>query len=416
MKVLLNLSLLITLVLASDHDASHEVKKDHKDDHEVEQIKKSVEQIAPANMEFSIDLYKHVASSLEKSSPSNIFFSPLSISTAFAMLSLGAKSKTHKQILESLKLNQTTISEEEIYKAFGHLIRTLNKNKSHLKVNIGNAVFVQESLNLVKSFVDDLKHHYNAELRVSDFTKPKIAEQQINDYVKNKTEGKIDQLLKDLDPNTQLVLLNYILFKGEWVHTFNPESTHLGNFIVDDNTTVHVPMMSRSGRYKIFQDEEHSCVVVQLPYKDNAYMLLVIPQLGKIHDIEKALSVEKITKWTNSTVYRTMRLYLPKFSISASLNLNDILSGMGMKNVFSASADLSGITEGGGLKVSKAIHKAVLDVNEKGTEAAAATAIEMTRLASFESERVDRPFLLLICNQDTNSILFMGRVVDPTEK
>ncbi|MEE6526718.1 hypothetical protein FKM82_027511, partial [Ascaphus truei] len=239
---------------------------------------------------------------------------------------------------------------------------------------------------------------------------------QINDYVKNKTNGKIEELVRDLDEDTKMVLVNYVFFKGEWEHPFHPDSTRVSNFSVDEHTEVEVPMMNHLGLYKIFRDLELGCEVIRLPYKNNTFMLLAIPELGKMHALEEALSIETIIRWKNSTQTRLVELYLPKFSFSYSLKLNEILGDIGMTDVFSDQADFSGITEDFKLKVSKAVHKAVLDVDEKGTEAAGATAIEMVPMALFPSHRVDRPFLLLICSQETNSILFMGRVVNPTEK
>ncbi|KAM4662174.1 alpha-1-antiproteinase S-like [Discoglossus pictus] len=419
MKVLLYLSVFIAVVLASDEDISHEIKQQEKHDHHEhhdEKHSKAHQVVSSANIHFAVDMYKHIASNAEKSHPQNIFFSPLSVTTAFSMLGLGAKSITHQKIVEGLKLNETHIKDEEIHEEFHSVLMALNKPKSNLQVDIGNAIFVHDQLKLQNSFEQGVKKFYHAELQASDFTHPMDAEKQINDYVKNKTEGKIEELVKDLSADTMLVLVNHIFFKGEWEHPFHPDSTHEGKFFVDANTTVEVQMMSRTGIYKIFRDNELPCTVFQLQYKDGAHLLLAVPELGKIHEIEEALSAKTIARWINSTHERMMKLNLPKFSISASLDLKEILSGMGMKDVFSNNADFSGIAENIGLKVSKATHKATLDVDEKGTVAAAATAIEMTLLALFHSENINKPFILLLCSEPTNTILFMGKVTDPTAK
>ncbi|XP_053545350.1 serine protease inhibitor A6 [Bombina bombina] len=414
---LLYLSLFITLVHTSVQHVSHDHHPTHEDknEHNGKTHTKALEDICQAHLQFSVSLFRHIASSQEKS-PKNIFFSPFSISTAFSMLSLGAKSETHKQILEGLSLNETRVKEEEIHEAFEQLILALNKPKSDLQVNIGNAVFVQENLNLLKTFADQVEHYYRAEILSTDFSNANDAEKKINDYVKKKTEGKIEELVKDLDDGTKLVLLNYIFFKGEWENKFNPSSTRVSNFFVDGNTTVKVQMMSRIGSYKIYQDDQLPCLVLQLPYKNNASMLVVIPEMGKIREVEEALSVDTIKRWKKSAHLRFTQVHMPKFSISSSVNLKEVLSDMGIKDAFSNKADFSGISQDARLVVTKAVHKAVLDVHEKGTEAAGATAIEIMPMSILQSHKVNRPFILLICSEETDSIFFMGRVTDPTAK
>ncbi|XP_053553491.1 serine protease inhibitor A6 [Bombina bombina] len=416
MNVLPFLCLSIALGLALDHEASHDITQEQKSEHNEEKHTKALEAIATSNAQFAIDLFKHLVSSHEDQGPENMVFSPISISTAFAMLSLGAKSVTHKQILEGLRLNETNLQAEEIHEAFEHLIEALNKPKSNLQVNIGNAAFVQEKLNLLKSFVHEVEHHYHAEVLTADFPKPKVAEQQINEYVKNKTEGKIEEAVHDLDPQAKLLLLNYILFKGEWENIFNPDFTQQRKFTVDANTTVDVQMMHRMGIYNSFHDTELPCSVLLLPYKNNASMLLIAPELGKINQIEEALSVETITRWTNSMQKRFIELGIPKFSVRSSINLNIVLNKMGMIVPFSDNSDFSGITEDAKLTVSKAQHEAILEVDEKGTEAAAVTTIEIVPISLIPSFTFNKPFILLICSEQTYSILFMGKVTDPSKK
>ncbi|KAM4665101.1 serine protease inhibitor A6-like isoform 1-T2 [Discoglossus pictus] len=415
MKFLPYLSIFICLVLASDQDVLHGPQREHKTGHDEENTKVH-EDIASANLQFGISMYKHIATNRERKSQENIFFSPASISMALSMLSVGAKSTTYKQILEGLNLNETHAQQDEIHQEFHNVLMALNKPKSDLQVHIGNAVFLQENLKVEKSFEEGVKKNYHAEIQTSDFTHPNDAKKQINDYVKDKTEGKIKELVKDLDDKTKLVLLNYILFKGEWENPFNPHSTHVSKFFVDDNTTIEVQMMSRMGMHKIFQDDELPCIVLQLPYKNNAYMLLVIPDHGKIHEIEKALSGETIARWKNSTRERFTHIYMPKFSIRNSIDLKSVLSDMGMAEIFDDTADFSGITEETMLKVSKATHKAILDVDEKGTEAAAATDFEIFPAMILEPNMVNRPFITLICSQETNSLLFVGTIMNPTAK
>ncbi|NP_001088508.1 serpin peptidase inhibitor, clade A (alpha-1 antiproteinase, antitrypsin), member 3 L homeolog [Xenopus laevis] len=303
-----------------------------------------------------------------------------------------------------------------MHEAFEHLLQVLNRPKSNLKVKIGNAVFVEDALKILDSFTQEIEHHYHAEIFPSHFKNPAEAEKQINDYVSNKTDGKIQELVKDLSEETKLLLINYIVFKAEWEHPFSSHSTYSGKFSVDDNTTVEVQMMYKTDEYIFFKDEKIPCSVLQLPYKNNASMLLIVPELGKIHEVEEALSVETLKRWKSSAEKRFFELHLPKFSISSSLKLKDILTDMGMGIIFTDSADFSGISEKSRLKISKVVHKAVLDVDEKGTEAAAASAAEAVLTSLMETFNVDRPFITLIYSEEPYSILFMSRVIDPTEK
>ncbi|XP_053331708.1 serine protease inhibitor A3L-like [Spea bombifrons] len=408
MKYFLYLVLFIPVTFASDHDVDGNAEV-------AERIAKIRKELSQANIGFAVGLYKKIVLK-DSESQHNHFFSPVSISSAFSMLSLGAKSATHKQITEGLHLNRTQLNERDIHEAFEHNIRSLNQPKDDLLVNIGNALFLDKNMSLLNSFEEDAQRYYNAEILTANFKNIEGVEKLINDYVQNKTKGKIKELVKDLDKRALMVVVNYILFKGEWINPFNPLFTQTHNFSVDEKTKVKVPMMSRIGLYKILLDPQLPCIVIELPYKGQASMLLVIPELGKIHEVEEALSPETISRWKNSTKQRIIDLRVPKFSIGSSIDLKEIISDMGMADVFSILADFSGITSDVKLVLSKAVHKAVLDVDEKGTEAAAATEIEAVFTALFPTHRVDRPFLLMICDQETDSILFMGRVINPVEK
>nr|5CE0_A Chain A, Native conserpin with Z-variant (E342K) [synthetic construct]5CE0_B Chain B, Native conserpin with Z-variant (E342K) [synthetic construct] len=362
----------------------------------------SSHKLAEANTDFAFSLYRELA----KSSPDkNIFFSPVSISSALAMLSLGAKGDTHTQILEGLGFN----SEADIHQGFQHLLQTLNRPKG-LQLKTANGLFVDKSLKLLDSFLEDSKKLYQAEAFSVDFD-PEEAKKQINDWVEKQTNGKIKDLLKDLDSDTVLVLVNAIYFKGKWKKPFDPENTKEEDFHVDEKTTVKVPMMSQKGKFYYYHDDELSCKVLELPYKGNASMLIILPDEGGLQHLEQSLTPETLSKWLKSLTRRSVELYLPKFKIEGTYDLKEVLSNLGITDLFSPGADLSGITEEK-LYVSKAVHKAVLEVNKEGTEAAAATGVEIVPRSPPEF-KADRPFLFLIRENKTGSILFMGKVVNP---
>ncbi|KAM8920810.1 alpha-1-antiproteinase-like [Pelodytes ibericus] len=417
MKFLPYLSLLFPLLYASDTSLGKGQEQNDKE--KAEDLTNILNKLASANMDFALELYKHIAGQahhLETSSPSNLFFSPFSISTALSMLSVGAKSSSLQQILEGLRFNQSHHRQQDVHKAFEHTIQSLIRPRSELLVIMENVFFLDEKLSLLPRFERDVWQYYKAEIIRCDFKDREEVEKFINDYAENKTDGKIKELAKNLDDKARMVLMNFILFKGVWVNPFHPFATQVRTFSINEKTTVEVPMMSRIGRYKIFMDQQLPCTIIEMPYKGNASMFLVIPELGKMHDIEEALSAETVLRWKNSAKASIIQLYVPRFSIRSSIDLKQVTSDMGMSDLFTRHADFSGITSDVKLKISKAIHRAALDVDEKGTEAAGSTHIERVFTSLPPTHGADKPFFIMICDKTTDTIIFMGRVVNPTDK
>ncbi|XP_054423053.1 alpha-1-antichymotrypsin [Pteronotus mesoamericanus] len=372
--------------------------------------------LASSNTDFAFSLYKQLAL---KNPQKNVVFSPMSISMALAFVSLGARGTTLTEILGGLKFNLTEISETEIHQGFQHLLHALNQSKSLMQLSVGNAMFVDGKLTLLDKFRDDAKALYASEAFSTNFRASATAKKLINDYVKEKTQGKILDLIQSLDPSTVMVLVNYIFFKAKWMTPFDPLDTAKSKFFVSKKRSVEVPMMRHEDlRTPYFWDEVLSCTVVELRYTSNDSMLLILPDEGKMKEVEAALSPETLGRWRDSLQMRTIDLSLPKFSISSNYNLEDILPELGMKQVFTQQADLSGITETGNLAVTQVIHKTVIDVAEKGTEAAAATGVGFALLSLRIPEltvKFNRPYLLVILSKDTQNILFCAKVANPKE-
>ncbi|XP_075470567.1 alpha-1-antiproteinase-like [Ascaphus truei] len=414
MRPLPYLVLLITLTFASDHDTSHDIKHEHKNGQEEEDSAKA-QAIAPANMHFAVNLYKHIASK-SGSSAQNIFFSPVSISTAFAMLSIGAKSATHRQIIEGLSLNQTQIEEEKIHEAFEHLLLALNKPKSELQVSIGNALFVGDKVRILKSFAHEVEHHYHAAVISANFENPEDAGKQINDYVKNKTNGKIEELVRDLDEDTKMVLVNYVFFKGKWLYPFNPSLTETDTFFIDKYNSVKVPMMYKADKVSSMFDRTLSCTVLKLPYRGSAHMLIVMPEKdGDFVTLEDHLTKELVDTWLANMKTRKTDIFFPKFKLDQKYQLKTFLQELGIKDIFTGRANLTGLTDERNIKLTEITQRAVIEIDERGTEASAATGSEIVAFSLPPTIKVDHPFLLMIYEETHKTLLFIGRVVDPTK-
>ncbi|KAI3364490.1 hypothetical protein L3Q82_011279 [Scortum barcoo] len=280
------------------------------------------------------------------------------------------------------------------------------------QLDVGNGVAVHSGFNPLEKFLKDVKHYYSGEVFDVDFTKPAEAAAEINTFIANKTQNKIKDMIKDLDPDTAMVLINYVYFKGQWEKPFNLDFTHKADFHVDAATKVQVDMMRRTGYYNIYRDVDNHTSVIMLPYKGNTSMMIVLPEEGKMNEVEGYINKDYIRHWRDSLHRRYVRLFLPKFSISTDASLENRLKEMGIINAFTDNADFSGMSEVK-LKVSKVSHKAVLRVTEVGTEAAATSIVEAAFFSMPQTIGIDRPFLVFILERTTGSILFMGKIINP---
>ncbi|XP_048839254.1 alpha-1-antitrypsin-like [Brienomyrus brachyistius] len=367
------------------------------------------------NAGFAFQLYKQITAQPESQSK-NIFFSPMSLSLALAALSLGARGQTHQQLFNGLGFNETEIAPEEVNEAFHGILMNLNKKKD-MEVSVGSALFVKDTFKPHPEFLENLKRFYHAEGFTVDFNKTAEATELINNYVKEKTHGKITNLVKNLNTDAMMYLISYIYFKGKWELPFDPLNTKENNFYVDENTTVSVKMMHQRNNFPVYHDEEIAADVLQLLYRDSVSMMLVLPEneLKALEEILQGRHVEKWHKWIEKT---ECEVFLPKFSISTSYSLEDVLKNMGITDIFSENADFAGISEHPRIpKTSTVIHQATLDIDELGTTGSAVTGIAIKPLSFFSPHTLNfnRPFLLIIYSHETKSILFLGRIVNPAD-
>ncbi|XP_073494427.1 alpha-1-antitrypsin-like isoform X2 [Phyllobates terribilis] len=403
---------LLCALVYGHHGGPHDDDHEHHDQPHHKSESEALRRISRANLKFSYDLFDE---QIDTYPDDNFFYSPMSISIAFSLLSLGAKSKTLSQIHEGFGYNTSLISEEMIHKGFHNLVKIIKEQKDGFKLDIANGLFIDNKLNLLEKFIDDAKKFYRSEAIATDFHKGQEAIEQINSYVEKKTNGNIKDLLDNLDPLTALVIVSTIFFKGSWVEAFNVDHTREEDFHVDENTVVKVPMMTRHGEYITGYISETECTVVEVPYKGNITAIFMLPDKGKLHDAGKAFQNLTEEAWNNAMKSREIILSIPKFSISGELDLVKELKHLGITEVFSDHADLSGITGDSRLKVSKAVHKAVLKMDEEGTEASAATAVGVTKLSLPQHIKINRPFLISIFRKDISLEVFSGKIVNPTK-
>ncbi|TDH13365.1 hypothetical protein EPR50_G00056870 [Perca flavescens] len=402
------LSAVICVGRGHDHHLDHDDDKTIQDT-VVDGSANSVSLVTEANQEFSFRLYRKLAADAD-SQGKNIFFSPASVSTALAALSVGAQGETHRQLFSGLGFNSSLLTQTDVDQAFQMFLQRANNTSQD--TSEGTAVFVDNRFKPKPEFLQTLKQSYFTDGFNVDFSNDTESADTINKYVEGKTNGKIDQLVEDLDPNTVMYLISYIYYKGKWVTPFDRELTKQDDFNVDENTKVSVDMMNMKNDFYTYLDHKLNTTVLQLPFKSSYSMLLMLPDA--MATLENAISPNHITKWLKAMMRpRKHYVYLPKFSIKTPYNLNDVLSEMGMTDMFGDRANLRGISEEQRLAVSDVVHQATLDVDETGAEASAATAI-LIMPAPVPVLKFNRPFMVIITERKTEKILFLGKIINPT--
>ncbi len=378
----------------------------------------NLETLEKGNSAFALSLYQQL-----RGQDGNLFYSPYSISLALVMTYAGARGETESQMAQALHFD---LAQADLHPAFNALSQALanraNETKdqpgSALTLNIANALWGQQGYSFQPDFLDVLAQNYGAGMREVDYGQPDQARAKINNWVSNQTNQKIKDLIPSgaLNPLTRLVLTNAIYFKATWQYPFEKGATANGDFTLLDGEKIQTGMMHASKSLAYARGNNYQAI--ELPYAgETASMLILLPDVGKYADFERSLDASTIDTIESNLDQQAVELSLPKFKVEAAFSLNEALATLGMPDAFDqGKADFSGMTGQPDLFISSVLHKAYVDVNEDGTEAAAATAVVMELKSMPVSPvvvTVDRPFIFLILDQESGTILFMGRVLDP---
>lgn len=352
----------------------------------------------------------------------NLFFSPHSISTALAMTYAGARGDTATEMARTLHFS---LPQDRLPAAYGQLLAALHGSGAQrpYTLSVANRLWGQRGTAFLEPFLTVMRTGYGAEMGLVDFVnQAEAARGEINGWVRKQTADKITDLLPPsaIGPDTRLVLANAIYFRGDWAVQFEKSATQDQPFHVTPSRTVTAPLMFGKIRAGYAARADGALKVLELPYKgDEVSMLVLLPDASDgLPALEAKLTAETYRAWTADLARRDVLVYLPRFSVESRFALAPTLGAMGMPLAFTpGQADFSGMNGKRDLFISAVVHKARVDVDERGTEAAAATGVAV-RALSVQQEppafRADHPFLFVIRHNPTGAILFLGRLVDPT--
>jgi len=379
----------------------------------------STEDLVRGGNIFAVELYGMVSSD---EAPGNVFFSPISISSALAMTYAGARGETALQMDRVMHYGTPP---EGIAEVYGTFMSSLGSGRAAaagdgepLTLSVANGLWVQEGFDLLGDFTREMEDSFDAAVENLDFEDDEEgARRRINGWVAEKTMDRITDLIPPglLAPETRVVLTNAVYFKASWDKPFEESLTGDGRFLLRDGGAVEVPMMRQTDYFDFAATE--GCRAVELPYAGGSASMLIILPDDDILEFQEGLDADLVRTIRDRMSMVNLALTMPRFEYSATIQLGPVLRSMGMEAPFTGGADFSGFTGGPDLYISEVIHKAFVKVDESGTEAAAATAVVMNFTAmpvQPEEMNINRPFIFLIMDSETEAVLFMGRVMDPS--
>ena len=404
---------------------AEELRSDRDRDKSPPATREDLRELVQGNNDFAFDLYRALSDE-----EGNLFYSPFSISQALAMTFAGARGETERQMADTL---QYRLPQSNLHPAFNALDQELasrgkdrwgtpnqGEPNQYFRLNIANAVWGQHGFGVLPDFLDVLAENYGAGMRPLDFAgAPEESRARINDWVAEETEDKVKNLLPPgtIDPFTRLVLTNAIYFNASWHWRFNSMNTKMRPFRLEGGGSVDVPMMTETAKtfYGYAKGDGYQAVDVPYAWREMS-MTVLLPDGGALGALEDSLNADLLDQIMNDIEIDYVTLTMPLFEFESEFSLVDTLVGMGMPDAFDGRADFSGMAGSKGLLISEVVHKAFVSVDERGTEAAASTAVMVQTSGPVKEPTaitVDRPFIFLIRDTATGTVLFLGRVMNP---
>ncbi|MEN8203656.1 MAG: serpin family protein [Bacteroidota bacterium] len=415
MHLITIIAVLITAIFTHSCEETEPIEKEAK---KIELRKKSAE-ILEADQAFGFELFQQV---YLKSEEENLMISPLSVSYALGMTYNGAAGTTLDAFNNVLHFGNLTGT--EVNESYKDLMEQMLDLDDKVDFSIANSIWYRLGFQVIQEFIDTNKEYFDAEVKEADFGDPATLD-AINSWIEDKTNGKIQDMLDFIPADAVMYLINAIYFNAPWKYEFEKADTYQGDFFVSDDALTPVDFMRVSGDFQYTSNEDFTAV--ELPYGDSAFSMVVmlpVPRSGvdlpspgdELSNLVAKLDGAHWDAWFENSLYTAVQVDLPKFKYEWKDLLNDPLKNLGLGVAFSGSADFSRITPPGGIYISRVIHQTFIDVQEEGTEAAAATIVEMRETSAGGGPipfKADRPFLYVIKENSTGAILFMGKVGRP---
>ena len=365
--------------------------------------------IVDSDNRFGLKLFQEI---IKVQKDTNIFISPLSVSMALGMTLNGANGTTRETMINTLEL--AGLSDQQINENYKSLIELLVGLDPKVKFQIANSIWYRNDMTFEPSFIDVNKKYFDALVSALDFGDPN-AKKIINAWVEQSTNGKIKQIVEEIKRDDVMLLINAIYFKGIWQYQFDEKNTSDALFTLPDNSQVPCKMMGQTGEFHYFANEKFQAI--DLPYGNELFSMVVLLP-GPSVDIDALimeLDQNNWDQWLGLFQKEKGTVFLPRFKLEYKIKLNDVLKALGMGVAFSGDADFTRMFKPGGLFISEVNHKTFVEVNEEGTEAAAVTSVVIGRTStSGFVMRVNRPFIFAIRENHSGTILFIGKIVDPS--
>ncbi|KAM9286097.1 ovalbumin-like [Cariama cristata] len=383
--------------------------------------------IGAANTDFCFDVFKELK---VHHANENIFYSPLSIVSALAMVYLGARENTRAQIDKALHFDKIlgfgeTVESQcdtsvSVHTSLKDMLIQITKPSDNYSFSFASKIYTEETYPILPEYLQCVKELYKGGVETISFqTAADQAREVINSWVESHTNGMIKNILQpgSVDPQTKMVLVNAVYFKGIWEKAFKEEDTQEMPFRINEQESKPVQMMYQIGSFKLTVAASENLKILEFPYASGQLSMMVIlpDEVSGLKQLETSITSEKLIKWTSSNTMeeRKIRVYLPRMKIEEKYNLKSVLMALGITDLFSSSANLSGISSAESLKMSEAVHEAFVEIYEAGSEVTSSTGTEMEAENVSEEFKADHPFLFLIKHNPTDSIVFFGRCMSP---